>query len=528
MKYRLKWIYYLISRRHQEKITPRATWAQLLMLLNIDSRTIRTSRLVGADCIPSGLDVPVQKFNLTDLGVFAFCLGFNKVEISTKDRTISAAGPMGTITTESIPGYGAVVRFQVLSPRLRHFVTLYTPIYDLIHHRNQVLGSFIFPGEMLEILLLPMRYNLIRRQLDFHGTPLYTGCPTVVEEVRQWRNVERAVPVRDNLKTNLFPPRLAAWQARQDDEFSGGTRRWPTVLLAASVACLPGTSVGFPSSAILVPFLDFFQQMASLLSSTIAAWDILNDVGEDTMLAHLLQGDFGRFLGHGDLIRCDGDFSWAFNKFDRIELEQVEKILRSRIPTTAALFQNNAVSDLDSQSANLLEGRLLPYTVGLFTCFNPLLWAGAMRSQGLPKWGPIGVEAASLEQVFSSHVKLWRNHVEASSVLWMQTFLLDIAICNIIYQYVNIGPDAVNGAKKALVDCWEDPEAESPLQDLDKFLSRKFFPEKCTEEQAEKMRVLANMIKVRTLCYIAYMMVIPDSTSLYEASLKHPVMLPMI
>lgn len=523
MKYRLKWFYYLLFRRHREKITPRATWAQLLMLLNVDSKTIGKSRLVGADCIPSTLDVPVQKFKLTDLGVFAFCLGFNEVEISTKERTISAAGPMGTITTESLPGYGAVARFQVLSPRLRHFVTIYHPMYDLIYHRSQVMGSFIFPKETIEIML-PMQYNLLRRQLDFHGTALYAGCPTVADEARHWRDVEREVPVSEISKTNPFPPRLAAWQARQNDEFAGGTRRWPTVLLAASAACLPGTSMGFPSSVLLGPFLDVFQQMARPLFSISATWDRLDDLGEDTVLAHLLQGDFGRFLGHRDLIRYDGHFSWAFNNSGPIELEQVEKILRSRIPPTVVLFQNNAVSDPDSQPTSLLEGRLLPYTVGLFTCFNPLLWAGAVRSQRLPK----EVEAASLEQVFDSHVQGWRNHVEASSILWTQTFLLDIAICNIIYQYVNVGRDAFNGVKKALVDCWEDPEAESPLQDLDKFLSRKFFPEKGTGEQAEKMRVLANMIKMRTLCYIAYMMVIPDSTSLYEASLQHPVMLPMI
>lgn len=498
------------------------------------------SRVVGADYIPSTLDVPVQKFKLVDLGIFAFCLGFNKVEISAKDRTIAAAGPIGTITTEPLPGYGAVVRFQILSPRLQQFTTVHDdPFYDLIYHRNQVLGSFIFPRQVSPIMQ-PMRYSYLQREFGCHGAASNTLCPTIADEARQWLEVEDELQVATSVafETDLFPRCLAAWRKRQKNGRQGGTRRWPTVLLAAGIACLPGTSMGFPSSAFLRPFLPIFQHMAKSRSSTIANWYTFNDLEDYTVLDHFLRGEFWRFVGHEDLIYHHGYFSWAFSRFGPVDLERVESILLSQMPTPWPLpgaFEKRRVLDArrgkarntsgpGRPSASLLDGRLLPYTVELLTCFDPSSWAEAMHSQGHPSQELTHISVKELVM----GKRALRSPMEASSILWTQTFLFDIAICNIIYQYVDSGPQAINGTKTAMVDCWEDPKAEYPLQDLDKFLSQKLFSDKGTEEQVDKMRVLADMITMRTLCYIAYMMVIPDSTSLYEASLKDPIMLPMI
>jgi hypothetical protein len=162
----------------------------------------------------------------------------------------------------------------------------------------------------------------------------------------------------------------------------------------------------------------------------------------------------------------------------------------------------------------------MPYIVELFDNFDPLPWAAAMRGQSSPKYDQRQMNATGKDKGG------WRNHVQPHNVLWTQTFLLDLAITKSCYQYT-ISIEAVS---EALVKSWEEPisKATAPLQNLHQFLYRKAFPDQTSEERPEEIRGLADMIKARMLCYIAYMMIIPDSTSLYKASLEDPVVLPMI
>lgn len=498
----------------------------MLTLINVDSKAMDTSRLCGADCIPSTLDVPTQKVQLTDLGIFAFCLGFNKVEISTQDRTILATGEVGTITTESLPGYGAVVRFQILSPRPLDFMAAYESRFAMEDHRDQLLGYF-------------------------KGGTWSASRSNTAGEAKGWLGVVKMVQenASSNIReTDLFPECLAAWRARQHVEGAGGIKRWPSILLAASSACLPGTTTGFPSSALLLPFMQVFQHMSRSLSTPPGAvWHNLYYTNEWAMVIQLLQGDFCRIRGHEDLgdQKRSGHSSWMYNEFDLIDLVRVETILLGRVPAIdlASCWSNHRelrqprfrirqvanvqpektsrdgdsnISDPGDHSQGLLEGYLLPYIVGLLGSFDPVSWATAMRSQNPLKREPGKGEGG------------WRNRVQPENVIWTQIYLLDLAISKVLCQFVKLELDVSRAVERVLVECWEDPKADAPLQCLDKFLSQEFLSDNGTEEQVEQMRVLAEMMKVRTLCYIAYMMVIPDSTSLYEACSKGPVMLPMI
>lgn len=554
MKYRLKWSFYLIFRRPRESITPRATWAQLLTFLNVDPGKVDTNHLVNAGCIPSILDVPTQKVRLTDLGILAFCLGFNTVEINTRKREIFAAGTIGTITTESMPGFGAVVRFQILSPRAQHFVAVHESENTMVHHRNQLLGSFIFPGNLNEILL-PIRYDWLRSHFALDGAVLSARCSTIADEAEDWRAETAQEHAKPNTRgEDLFPEYLAAWQKSQTDDSAGGIRRWPTILLAASIACLPGITTGFPSSAFLRPFLQVFQKMTHSLSSPPGViWEDWEDLSEGTIVLQLLQDDLCRITGCDDLIAeyKQGHFSWMFNGFDATDLRRVENILLSQTPTykdrdsrprgpelrqsgfqdgRVAVVQPNETSGMKAPntdpgdcSPSLLEGRLLPYIVDLLTGnYDPRSWAYAVRNQNRSKWGPDQLQ--KLERGEQGRQKF----IKPQNILWTQIFLLDMAICNVLNQCVGPELNASKAVAKALVDCWEDPNADAPMQSLDKYLFTKVFSDKGTEEQLEQMRALADMIKVRMLCYIAYMMIIPDSTSLYQVSLRGPVMLPMI
>lgn len=223
------------------------------MVKNMDTR-----HLAGADCIPSTLDVPPQKIRLTDLGIFAFCLGFKTVMISAKNRQITATGEIGTITTELLSGFGAVVRLQILSPRPPHFVPASTiPDVAMMYDRGQLFGSFIFPGTDGNRTI---RYSFIRSLFGLFadGEP-DARCSTIADEAEEWSETAEArtkSQVPEAAEEDTFLNHLRAWRARQDVKVTVGTRTWPTILLAASVACLPRATTGFPSAVfnVSLPF----------------------------------------------------------------------------------------------------------------------------------------------------------------------------------------------------------------------------------------------------------------------------------
>lgn len=90
----------------------------------------------------------VNVFKRLETLFFALCLGLRDVEINTKTRAIIATGEIGTITTETMPGFGAVVtpgRLQVSSPWPQHLIVEHSH-YEVLLNRGQLLGSFILGG----------------------------------------------------------------------------------------------------------------------------------------------------------------------------------------------------------------------------------------------------------------------------------------------------------------------------------------------------------------------------------------------
>ncbi|KAH8750276.1 hypothetical protein F5883DRAFT_224590 [Diaporthe sp. PMI_573] len=398
MKYRLKWFYYCVSHGRANETTPRATWAQLLTLLNVDPTNMKPSRrLVDANCIPSSLDVPAQKVKLADLGCFAFCLGFRHVNIDTEARQILATGEIGTITTESMPGFGAVVRLQVSSPRPQHLVVEFSD-YEVLFHRGQLLGSFIFNGTFGDETV---QYSSLRRKFVNPGAVVDARCPTIAGEVNRWLEITAKDCKHERSEasdTDLCLECLAVWQP-----LAGG-RSWPTILLAASAASIPRLTTGFPSPVFLDPFLRVFQRLAHSLSALRGAiWSqyILENLQEGTMVLELLQHDLCRVTGHEYLTwghGCEGGhLSWMQNACGLGDIELIEKILLSRMSTRNArtqvndgefprlprasfvFFQRNQTSGTQAPNTSdpvnaesLTEGRLMPYIVELFDNFDPL------------------------------------------------------------------------------------------------------------------------------------------------------------
>lgn len=77
----------------------------------------------------------------------------------------------------------------------------------------------------------------------------------------------------------------------------------------------------------------------------------------------------------------------------------------------------------------------------------------------------------------------------------------------------------------AVVHCWSDSDTEWPLQNLESYLVSEYQDEL---DDKDRMKKLANLIQLRALFFLAYLMVLPDSSDLYRASRQAEVVLPMI
>lgn len=91
---------------------PRATWANILQSYRITDATHLIQFGLDADAIPSGIDVPVQRIRLLDLGQIALTMGCTNVEIDIATRNFRAEGPTCIITSENIPAFGIAAKFE--------------------------------------------------------------------------------------------------------------------------------------------------------------------------------------------------------------------------------------------------------------------------------------------------------------------------------------------------------------------------------------------------------------------------------
>jgi hypothetical protein len=67
---------------------PRATWAQIVQALRISDALTLVANKLNSDTIPSGIDVPIQRIKLVQLGRLAFALGCANVELNVETRYV--------------------------------------------------------------------------------------------------------------------------------------------------------------------------------------------------------------------------------------------------------------------------------------------------------------------------------------------------------------------------------------------------------------------------------------------------------
>ncbi len=91
---------------------PRATWAQIIQAFSITDASRLVENYLDADTIPSGIDVPVQRARLFDLGRLALYLGCDSVMLDVGARELHAQGEICSLTTDLLPTFGKAVRFE--------------------------------------------------------------------------------------------------------------------------------------------------------------------------------------------------------------------------------------------------------------------------------------------------------------------------------------------------------------------------------------------------------------------------------
>ncbi|ETS74762.1 hypothetical protein PFICI_13246 [Pestalotiopsis fici W106-1] len=522
---RLRWYWFSLFQTRNEKLHPRATWAQLLEAFNItELENLAADRRMDAENIASSVDVPTQKVSLQDLGILAFHLGMRTVDISVTDRTILAFGPRGSISTEDLPGFGKVVRFQshgdfnlgFRSPTLRR------------DQSAQLFGQLCFASSAGDVEdNLWGRLSIFPR--EWEHKPVSSGrTPRLFTDYSD----DLVLPTTfDNSEAEAWEKLKSLQTWRAEHEHYGIV--WPTIFLAATAACLPGQTLGFPARLMLRPFHEFLRQWAEQVRDRcglpmepaqrrnlkVSEWLNL----EQLQLQDLCIVDFGGSAAVNSVCELS---SWAFWQIGIETLQEVEFQLCQERYTMDSIdtlngfdnyFQQQYATSGDAQETY----RILPEITSLFAEYDPDSWSaglGDLRAGLGPK--------------------------RPQNVLWTQVILLDLTIRKLLNSCPP-GPDSspkdptnpqkddlphlwrIN-ATRAVVGSWSDPNSEWPLQNLESFLVKAFNIDENDTENRYRMTKLSGLIQLRTLCFLAYLMVIPDSSSLYLARNQEMVVLPMI
>jgi hypothetical protein len=137
---------------------PRASWAQILSALGIrDTRDI-SYKWIDADCIPSNIDIPIQRVSLYHLGIIALVMGSTCVTIDTSERLFRATGPYAAIITEEVPGFGKLIRFDGDYTEIRGAITMCSPSWVIqagaLINGKILIGPYLANGVVVPLHVL--------------------------------------------------------------------------------------------------------------------------------------------------------------------------------------------------------------------------------------------------------------------------------------------------------------------------------------------------------------------------------------
>ncbi|KAF2965656.1 hypothetical protein GQX73_g7909 [Xylaria multiplex] len=154
-----------IHRREEVDLQsrPRATWAQLLSIGSFEAtRLINPKVYLDVDSIPGSVDVPPQLFDLIILGKLTLMMGFGIITLDVQHGEFQAIGELGSISTETLMGFGKLLRFQAYTEKQGHSnFLLYSHLW-----RKEACG--LAKGHFTPHAYLPGKKSLIKEEYLSH------------------------------------------------------------------------------------------------------------------------------------------------------------------------------------------------------------------------------------------------------------------------------------------------------------------------------------------------------------------------
>ncbi|KAJ2990522.1 hypothetical protein NUW58_g2908 [Xylaria curta] len=496
---------------------PRATWAQLLVLNNVeDYWDTMTITYVDADSIPGSLDVPPQMVNLVELGRLLICMGYDSVRMNVQGRDFQAVGRFGSITTEELPGFGKIVRFQNYDTN-RSLPTA-TPWEWVQAALNLIEGVFDINYE--DIWLRTNRSGVVisramRNEADRMVSALNKTIAWKQHNIR-FDDLYEGIKAMPN--TSL---RTAFTLWRDLPSRAPHYTKYPGILITLAVAGLPCAVAGFPGRLLLIPFLDQFRQISqTIYEQRERALSELSFSGL-YIIGSLKPSIFPEAKGdiaYSSLLASLGLSHWAFDETEYLNkytanpkmIQLYFKLMRAREPWDTEgewLFRQWRV--------------VLTPTVDLIKNFDPRFWAQSSHYQsqrvdldGTDIHCPIEMLKTQiiLLDISIQYLlqRMWKSH--ASQIPFMGTgssYLSRLLSPGTFIFHI------MEAISKSITD--GNGDESGPFQCLDEALFSELVANTSfTKEDREHVSQLADFLGLRVVLYAAYLMIIPDTSDILD------------
>ena len=549
----MRWKIQHLALAQPPKARPRASWAQMLYALGIADVKALKLAYVDADNIPDSIDVPVQRVRLHELGRIALILGFSEVHINIKSREIKAAGPHATIYTTTEAGIGRTGRFEGDMFAVHRQIGVGYPKF-LQNNSIMALGRICFSCDFttssysvpLEKVCQALRgrmsaRNFMEQREDATGSDgTIAGCMGL--EAARFANIYDAIANGWNgtqqSGTQACTPSLTAEDVNAI--LSQAQARWqgqvgrtiPTVIAALSFADLPCTNLGFPTRIHIQPLMPWIQHLARSL------W-----TEQRFIKSKHLHSDF--LAGRLNFLRRSGQ-TWMTSRYRGVKNNRGWASWDYQVVKETF---DNCSDDVQAEIMKKHAIVLFPMALSLLRHFDPLGWARTVGHR--LSFAP-------------------NRHYSVQKMVWAQVMILDVCIHRLVQERLSRKEDGFEerGGKFLAVVCainrsslrggpaggneppdmrrrdrddhvpgWLDDEWDGDLGDTEALHVRQVEDsgragpaaaatptawsididlKSTNPEMQDTTGALPRMLKLRSLFYLAFLLLGPDSSDVYE------------